>query len=64
MLYDDYTYNPNLQSASYYAWGEGACFDLDVQIDNKASSLRYTGAPDGYKYDTFNVYEGDFFQVG
>ena len=28
----------------------------------KASSLRLTGAPDGYKYDTLNFYQGEYYQ--
>merc|ERR1712110_577013 len=28
----------------------------------KASSVRLTGAPDGYKYDTFNTYQYEFYQ--
>ena len=26
-----------------------------------ASSLRYSGAPDGYQYDTINFYEGHYY---
>ena len=30
-------------------------------MDSKASSLRLSGAPDGYKYDTLNFYAGQYF---
>merc|ERR1711953_254466 len=30
-------------------------------FDNQASSLRFTGAPDDWKYDTLNLYFNDYF---
>ena len=52
------------QRAVYSGWGEGICFDLqgNPSFDNLASSVRFVGAPDGYKYDTLNLYEYDFYR--
>ena len=50
-----------LQRAAYYAWDEYNCIDFPQSFYDTASSLRYTGAPDGYKYDTLNFYEGQYF---
>merc|ERR1719232_1727766 len=64
VLYDDYQYNGNNPNAqAYSAWGENYCTDLQgsPSFDNKASSVRFVGAPDGYKYDTINLYQYDFY---
>merc|ERR1719323_1788927 len=64
-LFDDYEYSErNPQRAVYSGWGEGICFDLqgNPSFDNLASSVRFVGAPDGYKYDTLNLYEYDFYR--
>ena len=51
------------QGAAYSAWGEDYCEDLQgsPSFDNQASSVRFVGAPDGYKYSTINLYEYDFY---
>ena len=53
----------HFQAAAYSSWGENYCTDLQgsPSFDNKASSVRFVGAPDGYKYDTINLYEYDFY---
>ena len=30
-------------------------------MDNQASSVRFAGAPNGYKYDTINLYEYNYY---
>jgi hypothetical protein len=50
-----------IQAAVYNGWGEGYCTDFDATFDNLASSVRFSGAPDGYKQDTINFYEGKYF---
>ena len=44
---------------SFSGWGENYCTDLSRYFDNLASSVRFVGAPDGYKYDTLNLYAYD-----
>ena len=34
---------------------------MDPAFDNMASSLRFSGAPDGILYDTINLYEAHYF---
>ena len=50
-----------LQAASYTVWGDNNCGDMPNQFDNKPSSIRYSGPPDGYKYDTLNFYSYEDF---
>jgi len=61
-LYDDYNFNAR-HSAAVYAetWGDNYRVNLNG-FAGKASSVRLTGAPDGYKYDTFNTYAGSYYQ--
>jgi len=63
-MYDDRDYNErSTNSPAYSAWGENYCEDLQgsPSFDNLASSIRFVGAPDGYKYDTINLYEYNFY---
>ena len=48
-------------SANWWGFGDNMCSDLPTQLDNKVSSIRFTGAPDDWKYDTINIYFNDFF---
>ena len=50
----------HFQGAAQSAWGENYCEDLTA-FDNQASSIRFTGAPDGYKYDTINFFQYQFY---
>lgn len=51
-----------VQAPAFYDFGDGSvCYDFGSFGDNIASSLRYAGAPDGYKYDTINFYEEQYF---
>ena len=35
---------------------------MDPVVDNGVSSIKYAGAPDGYKYPCLTFYENVFFQ--
>merc|ERR1712110_1167402 len=60
--YDNYNFNPNGNAAVYAeTWGDNYNANLN-DFAYKASSVRLTGAPDGYKYDTFNTYQYEFYQ--
>jgi hypothetical protein len=61
MLYDEEDYNYfDFNAPAYYAWGVNDCFNFG-DFGNQASSLRFSGAPDGFEYDTINFYEGHYF---
>jgi len=62
ILYDGRNYNQdNLNGAVYAeAWGENNCVNMDGFSD-KATSIRLTGAPNGWMYDTINFYEGQLY---
>ena len=62
ILYGEEDYNGySTGSANWWAYGDNTCLDVPSQFDNKASSLRFTGAPDDWKYDTLNLYFNDYF---
>ena len=44
-----------------YWWDEYDCVDFPSWFYDKASSLRYSGASDGFKYDSINFYEGHYY---
>ena len=61
-LYAEESYNGyNTGSANWWAYGDNYCLDVPAAFDNQASSLRFTGAPDDWKYDTLNLYFNDYF---
>jgi len=62
ILYAEENYNGYATGASnWWAYGDNSCLDVPTQFDNVASSLRFTGAPDDWKYSTLNVYFNDYF---
>jgi len=62
ILYAEQNYNGySVGSANWWAYGDNACMDTPAQFSNVASSLRYTGAPDDWKYPTLNIYFNDYF---
>jgi len=62
MLYDEEDYNEySTNAATWWAHGINNCIDVPQQFRNAASSLRFTGAPDDFLYDTLNLYFSDFF---
>ena len=54
ILYEDTDYDQyNPMAGVYYIWGDdNYCVNFDPDFENSASSLRYVGPPDGYKYST------------
>jgi len=62
ILYDGRNYNQNNLNGAVYAeaWGENNCVNMDGFSD-KATSIRLTGAPNGWRYDTINFYEGTLY---
>merc|ERR1712038_1733802 len=62
ILYDGRNFNQdNLNGAVYAeAWGENNCVNMDG-FSNKATSIRLSGAPNGWMYDTINFYEGQLY---
>jgi len=62
ILYDGRNYNvDNLNGAVYAeAWGENNCVNMG-QFSNMATSIRLTGVPNGWLFDSFNVYEGELY---
>merc|ERR1712142_618375 len=62
ILYGEEDYNGySTGSSNWWGYGENYCVDMPPQFDNQASSLRFVGAPDDWKYDTLNIYFNDFF---
>ncbi len=62
LLYDDYDYNSlDFEAEEFDAWGENYCTPFVARFDDLASSVRLSGAPNGYKYSTLNLYEGERF---
>jgi len=62
ILYEDNDYNSyNPAQSSWWGWGDKFCTALPPLFQNKASSLRFTGAPDDWKYDTINFYQIENF---
>jgi len=57
ILYSDKDYNSGTTAGnSFYMFGDNYCTNVPRQFLRTASSLRFTGAPDGYKFDTLNFY--------
>merc|ERR1712013_383095 len=48
-------------SGMWILYGENFCDNMPPQFDNDASSLRFVGDSDNWKYDTLNIYFNDFF---
>ena len=57
ILYDKTNYNgASVSSSNWWLWGEDYCTNVPNSFLNSASSARFTGAPDDWKYDTINFY--------
>ena len=62
LVYADEDYNErNVGAANWWAYGNNYCTNVPAAFDNVASSLRFTGAPDGWEFDVLNLYFNDFF---
>jgi hypothetical protein len=65
ILYANEEYNEmSPGAANWWAYGNNYCTNVPTAFDNQASSLRFTGAPDGWEYDVLNLYFRDFFIGG
>jgi len=65
LLYADENYNVNnVAGSNYWVFGDNYCTNVPSQFNNKASSARFTGAPDAWKADTLNIYVNDYFIGG
>jgi hypothetical protein len=57
LLYANEDYNEFTPgAANWWAYGNNYCTNVPTAFDNAASSLRFTGAPDGWEYDVLNLY--------
>merc|ERR1712029_180918 len=62
LLYSETDYNGyDIGSSNWWVYGDNYCLDLPQPFTKVASSLRFTGAPDDWKYDTINFYFNDYF---
>jgi len=64
LLYDGYNYNSDPADRlrnMYLGWGENFCESFGSSFSAVASSARFVGPPDGYKYSTLNLFEYDYF---
>merc|ERR1719228_2154467 len=62
ILFDKENYNTgSTNAANWWAYGDNYCTDLPSGFSNKASSIRFTGAPDDWKYDPLNMYFEEYF---
>merc|ERR1711915_736418 len=62
ILYGEENYNrATANGAVWWAFGINNCIDVPNQFSNIASSIRFTGAPDDYLYDTLNLYFEEYF---
>ena len=64
LLYDGFNYNSDPADRlrnMYLGWGENFCESFGSDFSAVASSARFVGPPDGYKYDTLNLFEYDYF---
>merc|ERR1719481_1544312 len=62
ILFAEQNYNSYSTGASnWWAYGDNYCSDVPVQFANMASSIRFTGAPDDWKFGTLNLYFNDYF---
>lgn len=58
VLYEDRDYNErNTNAVAHAGWGENFCEDFDSAFNDRASSTRFIGAPDGYKYSTLSLFQ-------
>ena len=65
ILYADDNFNyASPRSANWWAYGDNYCTNVPAGFENKASSIRFVGAPDDWKYDTLNLYFQNFFIGG
>jgi len=49
--------------AATYFWGDDYCGNLNAELSDQVSSVRYAGSPFNYLDDGLNIYQSDWFQV-
>jgi len=62
LLYAEESYNSaSTGSANWWVYGNNNCINVPQGFENKASSLRFTGAPDDWTASTINMYYNEYF---
>jgi len=62
LLYDLDNYGKGTtNSMDWWAYGNNYCTNVPSAFINRASSARFTGAPDDWNYDTINMYFNEYF---
>merc|ERR1711890_177345 len=62
LLYDLENYGQgSLNSMDWWVYVNNYCTNVPAQFSNRASSLRFTGAPNDWNYDTINMYFNEYF---
>merc|ERR1711890_30876 len=62
LLYDLDNYGAGSgNSMDWWAYGNNYCTNVPGAFINRASSVRFTGAPDDWNYDTINMYFNEYF---
>jgi len=62
LLYDLENYGQgSVNSMSWWVYGNNNGTNVPQQFINRASSIRFTGAPNDWNYDTINMYFNEYF---
>ena len=63
MFYEDRVFNFQRKdrAKNWWVWGENRCSNVPIGLEDRISSMRFSGAPDDWKYDTINLYSGRAF---
>merc|ERR1711955_172075 len=62
LLYDLENYGQgSVNSMSWWVYGNNYCTNVPSPFINRASSIRFTGAPKDWNYDTINMYFNEYF---
>ena len=63
MFYEDRVFNFQRKhgAKNWWVWGEDRCLNVPNGLEDRISSIRFSGAPDDWKYDTINFYSDPAF---
>ena len=63
MFYEDRVFNFQRKDGAknWWVWGEDRCLNVPIGLEDRISSIRFSGAPDDWKYDTINFYSDPVF---
>ena len=63
MFYEDREYNFERKdrAKNWWVWGENRCLNVPTGLEDRISSIRGSGAPDDWKYDTISFYSDRVF---